>query len=78
MIQPRTAITRISNDARATDRAAIVRDWRIGDDGLALRVLAAAVRVKLHERDLLDETAIPDVGSTEPNQVTRDDEEAPR
>lgn len=39
-----------------TDHAATVPDRRIGVNGLAVRIIAAAVRVKLHERDLLDES----------------------
>jgi hypothetical protein len=38
-----------------TDHAETVRSRRIDDADLALRVIAAAIRVKLHERDLLDE-----------------------
>jgi hypothetical protein len=55
MIKPTTATTQMLSTARASDRGAAVRDRLIGDDGLALRVIAAAVRAKLHERDLLDE-----------------------
>jgi hypothetical protein len=58
-----------------TDHATTIRDQRIGDDGLALRIIAAAVRVKLHERDLLDENresqaadlrneTVPEMGAT--------------
>ncbi|MGT2503852.1 hypothetical protein ACVOMS_29690 [Bradyrhizobium guangxiense] len=54
-IKPTTAATQASSRAPVTDHATTIRDQRIGDDGLALRIIAAAVRVKLHERDLLDE-----------------------
>jgi hypothetical protein len=54
--KPTTATTQASSSARVTDHAVTVRDRCIGDDGLALRIIAAAVRVKLHERDLLDES----------------------
>lgn len=56
VIQLTTATTQASSSAQVTDHAATVLDRRIGDDGLALRIIAAAVRVKLHERDLLDES----------------------
>jgi len=56
VIKPTTATTLASSSVQVTDHAATVHDRRIGDDGLALRIVAAAVRVKLHERDVLDKS----------------------
>lgn len=61
MTKPTFATTHMQSTARVSDGIATAdRCPPLGDAGLALRVLATAVRVKLHERDLLDERRASD------------------
>lgn len=74
MTKPTAATTQMPSGARVTDRAATAdRDPPLGEAGLALRVLATAVRVKLHERDLLDEGRASGRRSMERNCAPVDD-----
>ncbi|MHC2467131.1 hypothetical protein ACVIHD_006143 [Bradyrhizobium embrapense] len=56
MTKRTTATTRMQSGARVTDCTATAdRNSPLGDAGFALRVIATAVLMKLHERYLLDE-----------------------